>query len=160
MRWIKIAVYILIIYGITSRQPIYTSSARQKAPDRRADILTSYFLSKGSPLASSSLQFVKTADKYNLDWRLLPAIAGVESTFETNGNTSDHNPFGYMCSGRPCYFGSYSEAIETDAKTISTGGAYKNFQQSKRIYDLAKTYTALPQDWTGKVEIFMNQIGK
>lgn len=158
MKWLKIFIYILILYGIT-RQSVYTSSAFEKNPDQRMVTLQNFFNQKRSPLASSSQTFIQIADKYKLDWRLLPSIAGVESGFETAGNIYDHNAWGYMCNGSPCYFKSYQDAIETVAKTISINRAYAQYRKSGSISDLAITYNSVsPEDWTNKLNYFMNKL--
>ena len=162
---------ILLIYGYNIKQSDYRNvSAYSKKPsivkqkakirqDKNVGTLEFFFRQFNSPLAGSSADFIDAAKVYGLDWRLLPAIAGVESTFETAGNVYDHNPFGYMCRGVPCYFNSYSEGIWQVAKTISTNGAYKDFQQSKSIYELAKTYNQVyPEAWTNHIEYFMRKI--
>ena len=43
-------------------------------PRQLEDFLNSY----DSPMATYSGYLVKMADKYNIDWRLVPAITGVE----------------------------------------------------------------------------------
>src|ERR1035437_4896773 len=115
MRWIKIAIYILILYGIF-KQPIYYSSAQETRTDKRVIALKAYLIARGSPLLQESLFFVKTADTYKLDYRLIPAIAGVVSGFEMYGNLYDFNVFCIMCGSNPCVFDSYEQAISFAAK--------------------------------------------
>lgn len=102
---------------------------------------------------------VAQADQYSLDWKLIPAIAGVESNFEKAGNTSDFNAWGFMCGPRPCRFASFREAIEKVAKTLGTGKAYAEFRKTGSIEVLARKYNyASPSDWTTKVNHFMGSI--
>lgn len=125
----------------------------------KVQALQEFFKRYHSPLAGSEQDFIDAAYVYGLDWRLLPAIAGDESTFETAGNVTDHNPFGYMCPGKPCYFNSYSEAIWATAKTIGTKSWYADFRASGQIEKLAEVYNqAKPQEWTQNVEFFMNKL--
>src|ERR1700694_4821648 len=49
--------------------------------DKRVEILKQFFSKKDSPLANYSKFFIETADKYGLDWTLMPAISGMESSF-------------------------------------------------------------------------------
>jgi hypothetical protein len=103
--------------------------------------------------------FIRIADKEKLDWKLLPAIAGVESGFETSGNIYDFNPFGYMCGSIPCAFSSYAEAIQTVATTISRGNAYASYRQTGHLIDLARVYNYIhPEDWTQKIEYFEGKL--
>src|ERR1035437_4457176 len=158
MRWIKIAIYILILYGIF-KQPIYYSSAQETRTDKRVIALKSYLIARGSPLAQESLFFVKTADTYKLDYRLIPSIAGIESGFETQGNLTDYNPFGIMCSGSPCVFDSYEQAITFAAKTISRGRAYSQFRRSGSAFDLASVYCqGNNQKWADTLEYFISKL--
>ena len=56
-------------------------NVKQAGFDTRVKVLTSYLKQYDSPLVPYAADFVETADKYNLDWRLVAAISGVESTF-------------------------------------------------------------------------------
>lgn len=134
---------------------------RSEVIDSRVVRLRAYLQEKQSPLMESSDAFIRIADKYELDWTLLPAIAGVESGFERAGNTGDHNPFGYMCKSGPCSFDSFDEAIETVGRTIGTGRAYTRFQESGSVSVLAPVYNYVsPEDWTAKIIYFQEVIKK
>lgn len=140
-------------------EPIQAISVEQKNPDPNVVVLENYLNQKKSPLASSAGKFIEIAETYSLDWTLLPAIAGVESGFETAGNTSDFNPFGYMCSGHPCAFESFDEAIARVGKTLGTGRAYQKFRDTGSISVLAVPYNYVsPEDWTRKVQHFQEEI--
>ena len=69
--------------------------------DWRTKRLEEFLIQKQSPLASLASVFVVAADIYQFDWRLLPAIAGQESSYgkkipwdKVNGRHS-FNPFGW-----------------------------------------------------------------
>lgn len=168
MRWLSTLLIIPVIYAHQTTQTKVPESTPAPSPeivqsveasDARADTLKAYLLSKKSPLADSATYFVRIADTYSLDYTLLPAIAGVESGFETTGNTSDFNPFGYMCEGRPCRFLSYSEAITRVGRSLGEGRAYASFRSSGSLLELAKKYNYVsPEDWTSKVRYFQQQI--
>lgn len=168
MRWLSVLLIIPVIYA----QSPSSSEVLQVSPtpspeieksvvvsDPREDSLKAYLLSKKSPLADFATHFVRTADTWGLDYTLLPAIAGVESGFETMGNTTDHNPFGYMCSGRPCRFVSFDEAIARVGRSLGEGRAYASFRSTHSVLELAKKYNYVsPEDWSGKVGYFQKQI--
>jgi len=127
--------------------------------DARVEEVRAFFFRYNSPLASYAKEFVEEADRNGIDYKILPAIAGVESTFETNGNIYDHNPFGYMCESGPCYFDDYPSAIKRVAKTIGNGNAYARFQETGQIIELATVYNVVsPEDWTFKLKYFMERI--
>jgi len=168
MRWLSALLIIPVIYAYQTPTPEVLQVSPTPSPqvqevvverDTREDSLKAYLLSKKSPLADFATHFVRTADTWGLDYTLLPAIAGVESGFETMGNTTDHNPFGYMCSGRPCRFVSFDEAITRVGRSLGEGRAYTKFQSTGSILELAKKYNYVsPEDWSGKVGYFQKQI--
>ena len=79
--------------------------------DKRVEILRAYLESKNSPLADFAETFVEVADEYELDYRFLPAIAGIESNFGKVQLKNSYNPFGW--GGGYIYFESFEEAIRT-----------------------------------------------
>lgn len=81
--------------------------------DRRVEILEAYLKSKNSPLADSAETFVEVADEYGLDYRFLPAVAGIESYFGVALLKDSYNPFGW--GGGYVYFDSLDEGIRTVA---------------------------------------------
>ncbi len=85
---------------------------------QKADAIDSYFKNRSMPLFGTGMTFVLVAEKYGLDWRLLPAIAIRESS---GGKAAcGHNPFGWG-SCKLHNFGSYEQAIEALGKNL--GGA-------------------------------------
>ena len=48
--------------------------------DMRVKALENVFESYNSPLTPHAAFYIETADKYKVDWRLLPSIAGLESS--------------------------------------------------------------------------------
>ena len=91
---------------------IITAEVRAEE-DRRVETLKIYLKSKNSPLADFAETFVAVADEYGLDYRFLPAIAGIESNFGRAQLENSHNPFGW--GGGYVYFESFDEAIRTVA---------------------------------------------
>ena len=81
--------------------------------DKRVETLRAYLESKNSPLAENAETFVEVADEYELDYRFLPAIAGIESNFGRAQLKNSYNPFGW--GGGYIYFESFDEAIRTVA---------------------------------------------
>jgi hypothetical protein len=79
--------------GVVHAEP----AASQCDTDSRCQALRNLFLRYQSPLAKVALVFVQTADSHKLDWRLLPAIAMVETSGGKHG--MPNNVFGWN-SGR------------------------------------------------------------
>ncbi len=94
-----------------------------RVQDTRAARIDAYFARFDLPLTGYGELFVATAEKYDLDWRLLPAIAMRETT---GGKFACYNnPFGWgSCKIR---FESFTEAI--DVVGLHLGGFHKNTDQ-------------------------------
>ncbi len=165
---------ILIVYvGFFSSQKVKSEQPVQikveatpiptPTPDIRVKKLEKFFTDYHSPLASSAADFIELSDSYGFDYRLLVAIAGAESTFETKGNTHDFNPFGLLCThAAPCAsFGSFRDAIHTLAGTLRNHRAYADFRKTGKTEELARAYMAGDQKrWVETIEYFINQLGK
>ncbi len=124
--------------------------------DRRAKILKAYLLSKNSPLATSSETFVKNADKYNLDWKLLVAISAVESTYGQQIPNNSYNAWGWGIYGdHMILFTSWNEGIETISKGLRE--KYMDTWGAKDVYQIGRLYAASPT-WATRVDRFMQKI--
>ncbi len=84
--------------------------------DHRIETLRTYLQSKNSPLSDFAETFVEVADEYDLDYRFLPAITGIESNFGQVQVENSHNPFGW--GGGYAYFESFDEAIRTVGREL------------------------------------------
>lgn len=132
-------------------------TATKRDTDERVMKLKAYLLAKNSPLADESENFVTIADTYDLDWKLVTAISGVESTFGKHIPTGSHNGWGW---GIPTgaqsgiTFKNWREGIEQVSK-----GLRKNYldRGAKTIEQIGRIYAASPS-WSWKVHFFINQI--
>ncbi len=83
----------------------------------KAEAIDNYFKERHMPLAGFGMKMVLEAEKNDLDWRLVPAIAVRESTggkFECK--KADYNPFGWgSCK---IDFSSTDHAIEIISKNL------------------------------------------
>jgi hypothetical protein len=82
--------------------------------EQKIERIRNHFEERDSELADYAEDFVSVANKYGIDYRLLPAIATYESD-AGNSNFKPYNPFGWGNKG----FGSYSEAIEVVGKGLA-----------------------------------------
>ena len=96
-----------------------SNQAAEEAEIRKAkaDAIDAYFKARKMPLAGQGMKMVIEAEKNDLDWRLIAAIAVRESTggkFECK--KVENNPFGWGS----CKIGfkSYDHAIETVARNL------------------------------------------
>ncbi|MBI2033386.1 MAG: glucosaminidase domain-containing protein [Candidatus Levybacteria bacterium] len=124
--------------------------------DVRAKVLREFLLTYNSPLAQSAETFVSTADKYGLDWKLVAAISGVESTFAHQLPYNSYNAWGWGIYGdNMIRFSSYDEAIETISKGLSE--RYIKQWGAKDVYAIGRYYAASPT-WAERVTHFMDKI--
>lgn len=129
-----------------SVQPISENELRKLA-------LQEYLESYSSPMSNNAADFIDTANIHGLDWKLLPSIAGVESTFGRHVPANSYNPFGWANGAKK--FQSWKEAISTVGEGI------------ERIYTsrgrttpalMQPVYAPPSQTWATKVEYFMQKL--
>ncbi len=124
--------------------------------DRRASVLKAYLEAKNSPLNPSAATFIKTADKYNLDWKLVVAISGVESTFGQQIPYNSYNAWGWGIYGdNTIRFSSWDEGIETISKGLRE--KYMDKWEAQNVYQIGQFYAASPT-WAQRVDSIMRQI--
>lgn len=127
----------------------------------KAGAIDAYFRNHDMPLEGMGVKMIIEADKNDLDWRLLPAIAVREST----GGKFDckrvkNNPFGWgSCK---ISFKSVEEAIETVAKNLggnnpNTARHYDN-KTTKEVLNAYNPPSIVPK-YTEQVIKIMNDIG-
>lgn len=87
--------------------------------DGRTKIIEDFFNTNKSPLSTYSNTFIQVADKYKLDWRLLPAISMQESNGGKRVINNSYNPFGYGIYGALVIkFNSWEAAIERVGRAL------------------------------------------
>jgi hypothetical protein len=121
--------------------------------DNRAQILRQFLNKYDSKLADSAEDFVAAADSNDLDWRMLPAISGIESTFGKQMISGTYNAYGW--GGGTIRFESWSDGIWT------ISGALKEKYVAKgadNIYKIGRIYCPPNPLWASKVQSFMDKI--
>ncbi len=132
-----------------------------KTIEIRGKAIDAYFRAFDMPLFGTGQLFAEAAEKYKLDWRLLPAIAVRESTggkFACKGEK--FNPFGWASC--KVGFSSYQEAIDTVAKNLagrnSATAKYYLGKDTKGIL-LAYNPPSIVPKYSSQVMYIMKQIG-
>ncbi len=120
--------------------------------DLRQFKLQKFFELKYSPLKDHTLYILKTSDKYQVDWRLFPAIAGVESGYCHAYIKATNNCVGW--GGGTIFFDSMEDQIDTVLKSLK-----KNYiDQGLVTVDLIGARYAADPAWSYKVLRNMNEI--
>jgi hypothetical protein len=91
--------------------------------DIRAAKIAKFLRDKNSPMVGSAGTFVTIADRYRLDWRLLVAIAGKESTYGRHIPPGSYNAWGWgIPTGAQSGIGfrSWDEGIEVVGRGLRT----------------------------------------
>lgn len=131
-----------------------------ESADGRAKIIGDFFKSYKAPLSEHSQTFVAVADKYNLDYRLLPSIAMQESNGGKRVITESYNPFGYGIYGKlVTRFKTWDEAIERVGRALRED--YLN-QGLKTPHQIMAKYTPPSIEkggpWAKGVSTFMEEL--
>ena len=121
--------------------------------DYRVRKLRAFLAKHNSPLTDYADEFIATADKYNIDWRLVPAIAGVESTFGKRIPYNSYNAYGWA--NGDYSFKSWEDSIEIVTRTLRENYINRGATSIGRI---ARIYAPPSSTWAGKVRFFMRKI--
>ena len=165
-----LALLLLLFIFVMSPQTVYASQNASgssaslqlnisvKGEDNRAKILKNFLDKYNSPLSPYSNIFIKNADNYDLDWKLVASISGVESTFGKHIPYNSYNGWGWGIYGdNVIYFSSWEEGIETVSKGIREN--YINKWKAANVYEIGRIYAASPR-WASNVTYFMEKISE
>lgn len=126
--------------------------------DERVRKLENLLEEYNSPLKPYAQNFVQAADKYSLDWRLVAAISGVESTFGKRIPKNSYNAWGFgVPTGKQngLAFQNWEEGI----KTVSSALKEKYIDRgADSVLKIAPIYAPPSKTWAGKILFFMEKI--
>lgn len=125
--------------------------------DARLEIIRQYLEKYKSPLLPYAQELLSAADKYDLDFRLLVAIAQQESNLCKKVPEVSYNCWGWGVHSRGTLrFASYPEAIEVVAKGLREEYFDKGYQTPEEIM---QKYTPLsPGSWAKGIRQFMAEM--
>ncbi len=160
---------LLALSGLSTAKVFATSEAGSTATlayhvasdttnDTRVRRLRMFLESYDSPLAADAATFVAEADKYNLDWKLVAAIAGVESTFGKQIPTGSYNSWGwgvFTGAADGVHFKDWAQGI-----AVVSEGLRKNYidRGARDIYDMGWIYAANGDSWASHVRYFIDKL--
>lgn len=146
----------IVVFAGLLAAPVATSVTQQKIPgplraagDERVGKLEKFFDEHNCPLRNEASEFVEVADRYQLDWRLLPSISVVES-----GGGKDYrnnNVLGWANCEEG--FPTVAEGIHVVARRLSHSKLYRH----KSIDRILATYNPRPE-YSVKVKTLMHAI--
>jgi len=133
------------ISGVLKTEPVQL--------DNRVEKLTAFLEKYDSPLAPYAPDFIEMADRYQIDWKLLPAITGVESTLGKQIPFHSYNAYGW--DNGNYRFQSWENSLEIVSKALRE--KYYN-RGLDTPYKIGPVYAPPSSTWAGKVSRFMNEI--
>jgi len=131
-----------------------TTQAKAVEHDLRAEQMRVVLSKYKSPMVGLEDVLIKTAEKYGLDWTLMAAIAGTESSFAKRMPYNCNNPYGWGIYGdnKLCF-----KSLEDSIEGVASGLAKKYNISS--IESIAHTYNTVSTDgWISHTKFFMNKI--
>lgn len=163
--FVLIATLIILFPGASLAQEKASASSAEiqtifTQPDSqylsRVKTLKAYLETQGSPMAENAEDFVSEAQKYNLDWRFVAAIAGLESSFGKAIPQNSYNAWGWGVYGdNVIRFASWKEGIQTISQGLRE--KYMDKWGKQNVYEIGSVYAASPT-WAVRVEKFMGNI--
>ncbi|MBC7644693.1 MAG: hypothetical protein H7123_06175 [Thermoleophilia bacterium] len=126
--------------------------------------LDSYLESKASPIAGHGTDLLRSGVRWNIDPRLIVAIAGAESLFGLV-TCAPYNGWGYGCPDGPVVFTSWGQGIDAVAKGLRTNYLDQGRTTVERIHlkyappAAANDPTGLNYAWPNNVSRFLLEQG-
>lgn len=127
------------------------------AADARAELVRQFLAKYNSPLEPYAQNIVDAADKYTLDYRLIPAIAMQESNLCKRIPKGSNNCWGYGIYGHTVMkFSDFGQGIDTVTKALATKYRAKGLETPKEIMSM---YTPSSNgSWAHGVNYFMDEL--
>jgi hypothetical protein len=128
------------------------------ATGAKEETLLQFFQKYNSPLADYTHLIITTAEDYNLDPRLVPAIAMQETNLCAKAREGSHNCWGYgVTGGKYKFFDSYEEGIKTVTKTLAEKYRDKHGLVTPEEIELMYTPSS-GGSWAASVRYFMGEL--
>ena len=144
-------VYADEVRSSSAKLVIEVASEKDYALDTRTKAIQNVFKKYNSPLVDQAVFYVKYADEFGVDWKLLPSIAGLESTFGQFLMPGSYNAYGW--GGGYIYFESWEDGIRVMNKALREN--YIN-RGATDVWSIGPIY-AESSTWSARVNNFMNQ---
>ena len=135
---------------------LFSGATKVKAADHdiRVGQMRTVLESYHSPMVGHEQVLIDTAEKYHLDWTLMAAIAGTESSFGIHMPDKCVNPYGWGIYGdNKLCFKSFDDAIVGVAEGLATKYNISSVETIARTYNTVST-----AGWISHTRYFMNRI--
>jgi hypothetical protein len=127
------------------------------ASDARVEVVRQFMERYKSPLEPYAQHIVATADKYDMDHRLIPAIAMQESGLCKKNRKESFNCWGFGVYGKKYHhFDNYEQAIDAVSKTLAEKYIGIGLTTPRKI--MTKYTPSSNGSWANGVEHFMAEM--
>lgn len=142
---------------IKTAEPENFEDAQIISSDARSEIINSFMLRYKSPMSGVGDAVVETADKYNIPFWLVPAIAQCESNLGKRIPHGSNNAWGYGVYGdKVLKFASWEEGIEKVSQGLSKNYLGAGLETPEEIM---KKYTPSSNgSWARCVNEFLKEL--
>lgn len=141
------------IHSSSAKLAVKISVEKDYSLDTRTVAVRNIFKKYNSPLIDQAILYVKYADEFGIDWRLLPAISGLESTFGRFLMPGSYNAYGW--GGGYIYFESWEDGIRVINKALREN--YMDRWGASDVWSIGPIYAESPT-WAVRVNKFMDEI--
>lgn len=162
----KLVIIVLVFFAlfvIPSRKKIVLANEKfadpsaqfaseKKIDDNRVDKLRGFLEFYNSPLTPYAYFIVDAADRYQLDWRLVPAISGVESSFGLATPFNSFNAYGW--NNGKYNFHDWQDGIKIVSKALKE----KYMDRGARTVEQIGSIYAESPTWSQRVCYFMQEL--
>ncbi len=125
--------------------------------DARIEMIRQFFARYKSPLEPYAKDIIFYADLYNLDFRIVPAIAMQESNLCLKAPEDSNNCWGYgIYGGKVRKFDSYTDGIGEVTKTLATVYRKNGLDTPEEI--MSRYTPSSNGSWANGVSYFINQL--
>lgn len=132
-------------------------TAKIEKKDIRLTLVKEFFSLYKSDLLPYAEDVIDSADKYGLDYRLIPAIAMQESNLCKKSPKNSNNCWGFGIYGKKVTrFDNYKEAIDTVTKTLAKEYKAKGLHTPEEI--MSRYTPSSNGSWAYSVNHFMKQL--
>lgn len=144
---------LLVSFPASALEAGSSAVVQNPTQDERIPKLHAFLKSYHSPLSDYASVFIKAADKYGVNWKLVPSISGVESTFGKAIPYNSYNAYGWA--GGEYYFNSWEDSIEIVNRTLRANYYNRGIDTVEKI---APVYAPPSRTWGRNVRFFMEKL--
>jgi hypothetical protein len=118
-------------YLIVALTSYVSTTADNTVPDLRVERLETFFASFGCPAPHHAAEYIRAADVYQVDYRLLPAISVLESTCGAYGRMNNNWGWNRAQNG----FSSVPAGIAFVTSRLAVGPPYKDKGLDEKLFN-------------------------